>query len=57
MKYNWTPEQDEALRQAIAEGGSLERMSARFKRPLKGIQKRANVLGVAGKKGTTAGVR
>ena len=32
LREGWTPEQDEALRNAIDDGVSLERMSVRFKR-------------------------
>jgi hypothetical protein len=50
LREVWTPEQDEALRNAIDEGVSLERMSVRFNRPGRSIAMRAKSLGLVAKR-------
>jgi hypothetical protein len=49
-KLSWTPEQDEALKEAIAEGVSLQRLAVRFKRPAAALSNRARFLGIQIKK-------
>ena len=48
-KRPWTPEEDEMLRKATEDGVSLQRLSARFHRPVRVIEKRAKVLGLVAK--------
>jgi hypothetical protein len=43
----WTPEEDDALRKAIEDGVSRQRLSARFKRPVRAIEVRATKLGLS----------
>ena len=47
MKKHWAPEDDDALRKAIAEGVSLQRLIVRFKSTKSGITYRAKHLGLA----------
>ena len=49
-KLSWTPEEDEALRKAVAEGVGLQRLSVRFKRPVTGIKNRLKALDLQVKK-------
>jgi hypothetical protein len=46
----WTPDEDEALRSALEQGVSPQRLSARFDRPVKAIAGRAKFLGIAAKR-------
>lgn len=45
-RKSWTDDEDEALRKAVAEGVSLQRLAVRFSRPQGSIKQRAAALGI-----------
>ena len=49
LQRPWTPEEDEALRVAIEQGVSRQRLAVRFSRQVRAIEVRARALGIVPK--------